>query len=870
MVFEDVFREVEKTSKWMTDERTIFDEPHHQSLELLAARALVESRFAAAFKFADRRCRILPAPEPHSYLLRGEACYYLGAKASAIEDVAKALEIAPDDVAGNRRMLAWARGAQQLRAAFAIIQHDNNLESVRAAANILRQTGQERFVRLNIFEDAIEGWAVWQCDAPLEVSITNGIDEINERFDADVFHPLGEFGFATSFRVRRPKSTIPQTFMLSTARTVVHSARAAGNEIPPRTRVIWPRAKNSRTQQVTVIVPVYRGHEATQVCIETLLIELKASGHRAILVNDATPDPRIARCLAKSATDPRVEVIVNAHNVGFIASVNRALERVKEGDVILLNSDTIVPRRFVDRLAAAARSSPDIGTVTPLSNNGEFVSFPLPNFANPLGSRREIERLDSIAERANPGVVVDIPSGIGFCLYVTRTCLDRVGPLSEEFARGYLEDVDFCLRARDHGFRNVCAPSVYVGHAGSKSFGREKRSLVVRNLRVLERRFPSHRSECAAFLETDPLRPARQELERVAASISRHPHLCVTGGGAVGAIARHRATAIGSLRTPVLILEVRHRAEGAFVNIKNPSGQMPQSLQFSLSARRQCELMMDFIKNNEPSRIEFFDPINTPSALVYLLLDLKVPYDVFIADAGLLGQDSERYLPTVVRAVEHSDKPDGASPIVTGEFENNKNCWRQIVESAQRIIVPCVQAEAFAKSVLPQSIFNNIHRTYRGRRPIVRKRGDASATHLGFVPVRASTHEQWLMREIARQLDALRPNVSMTVIGAALDDIALMNGSSVFVTGAVEPHEFQRLVEILGVEQLLICAVRPIFGHPILSAAFSIGCPIAYFDWSPAQSTSKSKDLMISPRSSLAGIVSALDRWLPESKVARE
>ena len=46
----------------MTDERTIFDEPHHQSLEFLAARALVERRFAAAFKFADRRCRILPAP----------------------------------------------------------------------------------------------------------------------------------------------------------------------------------------------------------------------------------------------------------------------------------------------------------------------------------------------------------------------------------------------------------------------------------------------------------------------------------------------------------------------------------------------------------------------------------------------------------------------------------------------------------------------------------------------------------------------------------------------------------------------------------------------------------------------------------------
>ena len=160
------------------------------------------------------------------------------------------------------------------------------------------------------------------------------------------------------------------------------------------------------------------------------------------------------------------------------------LSVIEQGDVILLNSDTIVPPGFIDRLAAAAHSSADIGTVTPLSNNGEFTSFPIPNISNPLPSRKEIIRIDRIAAKANSDRIVDIPSGIGFCLYVTRACLDSVGPLSEDFGPGYLEDADFCLRAREHGFRNVCAPSVYVGHAGSKSFGKEKRSLVVRNLGV--------------------------------------------------------------------------------------------------------------------------------------------------------------------------------------------------------------------------------------------------------------------------------------------------------------------------------------------------------------------------------------------------
>src|SRR5262249_18508738 len=160
---------------------------------------------------------------------------------------------------------------------------------------------------------------------------------------------------------------------------------------------------------------------------------------------------------------------------------------VGNGDIILLNSDTIVPVGFVDRLAAAARSSPDIGTVMPLSNNGDLAGFPVRNSASPLGSLEAVERLDKIATVVNAGRVVDIPNGVGFCLYITRECLDAVGLLSEEFHRGYLEDADFCLRAREHGFRNVCAPSVYVGHEGSKSFGTEKRSLVVRNLAGLER-----------------------------------------------------------------------------------------------------------------------------------------------------------------------------------------------------------------------------------------------------------------------------------------------------------------------------------------------------------------------------------------------
>ena len=119
---------------------------------------------------------------------------------------------------------------------------------------------------------------------------------------------------------------------------------------------------------------------------------------------------------------------------------------------MLLNSDTIVPPGFVERLATMARSAPNIGTVTPLVKQRRHFFVSNSERFNPMQSYEQIRGIDRAASTANAGDVIDVPSGIGFCLYVTRDCLSAVGGLSENFERGYLEDVDLCLRARARAF----------------------------------------------------------------------------------------------------------------------------------------------------------------------------------------------------------------------------------------------------------------------------------------------------------------------------------------------------------------------------------------------------------------------------------
>ncbi|MGL5113857.1 MAG: glycosyltransferase family 2 protein, partial [Beijerinckiaceae bacterium] len=91
-------------------------------------------------------------------------------------------------------------------------------------------------------------------------------------------------------------------------------------------------------------------------------------------------------------------------------------------------------------------------------------------------------------------------------LYIRRIVFDAIGNIdSRHYVRGYLEEIDFCLRAGYRGFRNVCAPGVYVAHKGEGSFGIEKRYLVGVNSRQLDSFFPEHEGNYREYVKIDPL-----------------------------------------------------------------------------------------------------------------------------------------------------------------------------------------------------------------------------------------------------------------------------------------------------------------------------------------------------------------------------
>ena len=272
-------------------------------------------------------------------------------------------------------------------------------------------------------------------------------------------------------------------------------------------------ARVGANRKIDVIIPVYAGLDETLACIDTVISTVGRQA-RCVVVEDCSPDADLVTALKKLSEDGHIVLICNQQNRGFPGTANVGMRFARGRDVVLLNSDTLVAAGWLEALQQIVRREPDIGTATPLSNDATILSYPSTGGTNAIPDVAETRRINALARQVNSGIAVDIPTGVGFCMYIRRECLDSVGLLREDvFAQGYGEENDFCIRARHLGWRHVAVPGVFVAHVGGKSFGTAKAHLIERNLTVLNRLHPGYDALIAEFQQRDPLRSARRALD---------------------------------------------------------------------------------------------------------------------------------------------------------------------------------------------------------------------------------------------------------------------------------------------------------------------------------------------------------------------
>jgi len=205
----------------------------------------------------------------------------------------------------------------------------------------------------------------------------------------------------------------------------------------------------------------------------------------------AFPDVEIVIVDNNSVDDTVVEVqkragvrlIRNHENRGFAGGVNQGVKALCHPAVLLLNPDA-VPSEGVAELAASALR-PGVGAAggkllgaDGLPQAGFNVrTFPAPSTlaAEVLGLNRLFpgnrwNRLYRPVADYNTEALVDQPAGA--FLMLNRSAWEKLNGFDESFHPVWFEDVDYCRRLANHGYKILCCPSAVARHLGGHSASR--------------------------------------------------------------------------------------------------------------------------------------------------------------------------------------------------------------------------------------------------------------------------------------------------------------------------------------------------------------------------------------------------------------
>lgn len=614
---------------------------------------------------------------------------------------------------------------------------------------------------------------------------------------------------------------------------------------------------------VDIIVPVYKGLSETQRCIESVLCYLPKNA-RLIVIDDASPVPEITRFCEDLKNHLQVEVLFNPRNLGFVGSVNRAMGLSDINDVILLNSDTEVHGDWLQRLQKTAYCEETIATVTPFSNNATICSYPVFCAENTLLPGLDLAQTDNIFSHVNANLHVEIPTAVGFCMYIKRTCLNAIGLFdADAFGRGYGEENDFCLRAISGGWSHVLAANVFVYHQGAVSFGADREALMKNAETTIKNLHPHFFDNVNNFISRDPVRTFRKQVDteiiasRYAAaanalalirrkekpaqesnvenmnnmavppqkelsfnqalevfSATTKPRLLFVTHAWGGGVEQHIQDLLALLGQSYSVFIVRGLGAGNF------ELDLPLSVNSSVPSDRVCLRKHGFNTHNFKSWLNFFTNLNFSRVhlhhvqgwnleIIDLIQQLNVHYDITLHDYFAISSNYH-----LIDSKSTSSSPNNA----TGWPQATK-AWQalflELFAGAERIISPSKGIYEKISKVFPMNTYCIMAHPQRLAKP-------PQIIKVALLGALSEAKGLALVQQTARLAATEAPHLSFTLIGHSAEPIY----APINVTGSYRNEDFQRLIAEQRPDVIWLPSQVPETFCFTLTNALSTGLPI--------------------------------------------
>lgn len=219
---------------------------------------------------------------------------------------------------------------------------------------------------------------------------------------------------------------------------------------------------------LSIVLVTWNALEITSEALTSIQAHAHGIKYEVFVIDNGSTKDRTQDELPKRF--PWVRFIANGDNRGFSKANNQGIRRARGRYVLLLNNDTIQIENALGKAVAYMDAHQDVGAlgITHLNNDAErsfqpsFFNFPDPwrEVKSLLGGTpQQVAVADFETEK-------DVDWVVGSFLFMRRACYDDVGELDERFFI-FDEDIDWCLRARQVGWKVRYWPGAKMVHIGS-------------------------------------------------------------------------------------------------------------------------------------------------------------------------------------------------------------------------------------------------------------------------------------------------------------------------------------------------------------------------------------------------------------------
>lgn len=239
--------------------------------------------------------------------------------------------------------------------------------------------------------------------------------------------------------------------------------------------------EKNNDESLSIVVPIYNAPVEVSKLLKT--IESQSDNDFQLVLVDDDSEIETKNILNEYKSKyPETDLLTHEINKGYTTTVNDGVMQSKKDLIVVLNSDTELPKNFVARVKSYAKAYPDISAFGPITNAGSWQN--VPNLRdqdgklaiNALPDGMDVDAFNNWLQDNIGTNIIKVNLLNGFCYVARRKVYDEVGHLDvTTFPTGYGEEDDFFIRTNLKGHQIAVMEDLYVFHHKTKSFTSEQK-----------------------------------------------------------------------------------------------------------------------------------------------------------------------------------------------------------------------------------------------------------------------------------------------------------------------------------------------------------------------------------------------------------